>query len=269
MDRAFVLPMMRKCAELSAILLILVGFASAAGAQGETSAGSEDKTLVGTWELLYRMNEKGEQQLPHKTSRTFLEFTTKGEIAFTDIGRRGPGTEALKSGTYRIDGEEIVVTGDNGQVAKWPFVLADAVLRITLPDSRTGLYWHRVPAERLPPGRLHRHVDKSPVGTWELSRRINKEGDEELPKEEWITRLEFTAGGEIVFTRVQQRGGQGQAKIKEGKYTLSGDELRLTDEAENEVLWQYHVDGDTLTIEMTEVPAKIVWRRVKRVTGAE
>ncbi len=255
----------RNCTLLVGILAALVGCGSALAAQGEPYPSDRDKRLVGAWEFIYRVNEKGEQQLPHKNSGTFLDFTDKGEVTFTDIGRRAPGTEALKSGTYRIDGEEIVVTGDNGQVAKWPFVLADDVLRITMPDQPTGLYWRRIDRKRMAPGRLPRNLDKNLVGTWELTHKLDELGYKETPGDGAIARLEFTDKGEVNFSVIEPEE-HGEARTKSGMFSVVGNKVVITDDTGSYVVWRYQVEKDSLAIEMTDVKWMAVWRRVKSAT---
>ncbi len=255
----------RNCTLLVAALVILIGCGFAGSAQGETSAGDLESRLVGAWELIYWTNDKGEQQLPTNNSRTFLEFTDKGEVVFTGIGPRDPGTAGLKSGTYRLDNDEISVTDGTGQTAKWSYTVADDVLRVGLPEKQGGLYWRRLPPERMPTGRLSGHIDKNLLGTWELLYRINSQGQQELPTEGMITRLGFTDKGEAILSRIEPNK-QGEVMTKSGTFALVKDEIVIKDESEQEVKWPYKVVVDTLTIDMTAPQMKVIWRRVKTGT---
>ena len=68
------------------------------GAPGSgESVGTGDKSLVDTWELLYQVNEKGDEERPKEATRTLIEFTSNGRVIFNRIDNEN--SDRVKSRT--------------------------------------------------------------------------------------------------------------------------------------------------------------------------
>ncbi len=107
--------------------------------------GPIDKNLVSTWELIHRVNDKGEQELPNEHKRTRLEFTDKGDVIFNTTETQADGPVKSKTGTYSLNKNEITITDEVGNTVNWPYTVADDILVITMPDLNKKFYWRRVP----------------------------------------------------------------------------------------------------------------------------
>jgi hypothetical protein len=107
-----------------------------------------DKTLVGTWELIYRVDNRGEQKLPEM--KTKLELTDKGTAIFNRTDPSKQGAVETTTGVYTLQQNEITITDDDGiKTNTWPYTLAEDILVITMPEVDKKFYWRRLPK---PPG---------------------------------------------------------------------------------------------------------------------
>ena len=105
-------------------------------------------------------------------------------------------------------------------------------------------------------------TDNRLVDTWELMYQVNDKGDEKRPTEASRTLIEFTKAGKVIFNRVDSEDTK-RTKSRTGKYYLSNDEIRITDDMGNSVRWPYKITGDTLVIMMPEAKKRFLWRRFK------
>ena len=62
----------------------------------ETSVGNSDKSVVGKWELLYQINDKGERRNPKDQTKTQIEFTNNGQVMFNRFDNEN--SDSVKSG---------------------------------------------------------------------------------------------------------------------------------------------------------------------------
>lgn len=92
--------------------------------------------------------------------------------------------------------------------------------------------------------------------------QVNDKGAEKRPNEASRTLIEFTKGGKVIFNRVDSEDTK-RTKSRTGKYFLSDDEIRITDDMGNSVRWPYKITGDTLVIMMPEAKKRFFWRRFK------
>jgi hypothetical protein len=108
---------------------------------GEPSQAPSDKNLLDTWELLYQVNEKGEQR-PLEGTRTLIEFTDKGQVIFN---RMDKDSDKMKNqtGKYALDNNEITITDNAGNTVKWPYQVTADTLVITMPEKKTKFFWRR------------------------------------------------------------------------------------------------------------------------------
>ena len=106
-----------------------------------------DKSLVGIWELIYQVDNKGDQDLPRQ--KTKLELTDKGYVIFNRTNPQSQDEVKNKTGTYVLRNNEITITDEEGHRANWPYTLTDDILVITMPDVGKKFYWRRIPK---PPG---------------------------------------------------------------------------------------------------------------------
>jgi hypothetical protein len=111
---------------------------TARGGQGPT-----DKRLVDTWELLYRVVDNGEKQLPTEGTRTLVEFTDKGRWIFNRIDKDNSGLVNNKTGNYTQKDSEIAITDDGSNQVRWTYNVQEDTLVINAPELKTTFYWRR------------------------------------------------------------------------------------------------------------------------------
>jgi hypothetical protein len=136
-----------------------------------------------------------------------------------------------------------------------PFLCASC-LTMTMPKSA------RVDPETPSSGTAQAAVDKNLLDTWELQYQTNDKGEEERPKEDTRTLIEFTNRGQVIFNKVDKERSD-KLMSRTGKYALDKEEISITDDVGNTVKWPYQVSADTLVIVMPEVKKKFYWRRFK------
>jgi hypothetical protein len=109
---------------------------------GEPSQASSDKNLLDTWELLYEVNEKGDQKPPQEGTRTLIEFTDKGQVIFNRMDKDSDKTKN-RTGKYALDTSGITITDDAGNTVKWPYQVTADTLVITMPENKNNKYYWR------------------------------------------------------------------------------------------------------------------------------
>ncbi|MFH0822932.1 MAG: hypothetical protein V2B18_09290 [Pseudomonadota bacterium] len=118
-----------------------------AGGSGEAStaasASLSGSRIVDTWELMFRVNEKGEEERPRGTSRTLVEFTDKGRVIFNRSDREESAGIKSKTGKYDLGEKEIKVTDEEGHTDQWPYRLSGDTLVIYMPQSKKEFHLRR------------------------------------------------------------------------------------------------------------------------------
>jgi hypothetical protein len=98
---------------------------------------------VDTWELLYLVDDKGEETRPREHTRTLIEFTDKGQVIFNRLARDNADETKSRTGKYTIERDQILITDDVGNSSKWPYQLAGDTLVIAMPESNKKFFWRR------------------------------------------------------------------------------------------------------------------------------
>lgn len=102
-----------------------------------------DKNLTDTWELLYQVNDKGDQEPPRKETRTLIEFTDKGQVIFNRMDKENSDAMKSHSGKYVLDKNEISITDHVGNTVKWPYQVTGDTLVLFMPEVNKKFYWRR------------------------------------------------------------------------------------------------------------------------------
>jgi hypothetical protein len=110
---------------------------------GEPSQSSQDKNLLDTWELLYQVNEKGDEERPRDATRTLIEFTDKGQVIFNRMDKENSDKMKSRTGKYALDKSEINITDDVGNTVKWPYQITGDTLMLVMPEVKKKFYWRR------------------------------------------------------------------------------------------------------------------------------
>ena len=110
---------------------------------GEPSQASSDKNLLDTWELLYQVNEKGDEERPRDATRTLIEFTDKGQVIFNRMDKENSDKMKSRTGKYALDKSDINITDDVGNTVKWPYQINGDTLMIVMPEVKKKFYWRR------------------------------------------------------------------------------------------------------------------------------
>ncbi len=110
---------------------------------GEPSQASADKNLLDTWELLYQVNEKGDEERPRDATRTLIEFTDKGQVIFNRMDKENSDKMKSRTGKFALDKSEINITDDVGNTVKWPYQITGDTLMIVMPEVKKKFYWRR------------------------------------------------------------------------------------------------------------------------------
>ena len=101
-----------------------------------------DKALVDTWELLYLVNEKGEQERPRASTRTLIEFTDNGQVIFNRMDRDRSEEMKSRTGKYTAESDRMKIT-DGVYNTVWRYQLAGDTLIISIPEENKKFYWRR------------------------------------------------------------------------------------------------------------------------------
>jgi Lipocalin-like domain len=110
---------------------------------GEPFQPPSDKNLLDTWELLYQVNEKGDEERPRDATRTLIEFTDKGQVIFNRMDKENSDKMKSRTGKYALDKSEITITDDVGNTVKWPYQVTGDTLMIVMPEVKKKFYWRR------------------------------------------------------------------------------------------------------------------------------
>jgi hypothetical protein len=104
---------------------------------------SVDKGLLDTWELLYQVNDKGDQERPRESTRTLIEFTDRGQVIFNSMDKERSDRVKSRSGKYSVQENRINITDDVGNTVSWPYQLAGDTLILMMPEKNRKFYWRR------------------------------------------------------------------------------------------------------------------------------
>jgi hypothetical protein len=107
------------------------------------SEGPGDKGLVDTWELLFQVNEKGDEERPNEATRTLIEFTKNGRVIFNRIDNENSDRMKSRTGKYSLDKSEISITDDDGNTVKWPYQIIGDTLILVMPEAKKKFHWRR------------------------------------------------------------------------------------------------------------------------------
>ena len=113
---------------------------------GQSSSGliASEKSLLGKWELLYQVNDKGDRQNPRDQTKTQIEFTDNGQVVFSRCDNESSDTAKNRSGKYSIEKDQISITDDAGNTVKWPFQIASDALIVSMPEVNKKFHWKRI-----------------------------------------------------------------------------------------------------------------------------
>jgi hypothetical protein len=106
--------------------------------------GAGDKSVVGKWELLYQLNDKGERQNPRDQTKTQIEFTDNGQVVFNRFDNEHSDNVKSRTGKFTLDKNLISITDDAGNTVKWPFQIASDSLIISMPEVNKKFHWRRI-----------------------------------------------------------------------------------------------------------------------------
>ncbi len=109
----------------------------------DAAVGAGDKGLVDTWELLYQVNEKGDEERPKEATRTLIEFTKNGRVVFNRIDNENSDRVKSRTGKYSLDKAEISITDDDGNTVKWPYQIIGDTLILVMPEAKKKFHWRR------------------------------------------------------------------------------------------------------------------------------
>jgi hypothetical protein len=110
---------------------------------GVSTQGPADTKLVDTWELLYQVNDKGDEERPRAATRTLIEFTDRGQVVFNRMDKEHSDAMKSRSGRYTLDKEEINITDDGGNTVRWPYQVVGDTLVLAMPEVKKKFYWRR------------------------------------------------------------------------------------------------------------------------------
>ncbi|MGA8833546.1 MAG: lipocalin family protein [Desulfomonilaceae bacterium] len=110
----------------------------------EPSAGNSDKSVVGKWELLYQINDKGERQNPKDQTKTQIEFTNNRQVIFNRFDNENSDSMKSRTGKYSVEKNQISITDDAGNTVKWPFQISGDSLIISMPEVNKKFHWRRI-----------------------------------------------------------------------------------------------------------------------------
>ena len=108
------------------------------------SESSVDSKIVDTWELVYQINEKGDQELPRDSVRTLIEFTDRGQVIMNRINKGASNPHVTsKSGNYVLHDNELSITDDGGRSVIWPYRVTGDMLVISMPKLKKKFFLRR------------------------------------------------------------------------------------------------------------------------------
>lgn len=115
------------------------------GSEQASPEGAIDPNLMATWGLLSQTDEHGKnEQKPIENIRSLIEFTNKGVVVFRRIEKIASDQTQVRTGKYRIERNEVVITDEVGNTVRWPYKIADDKLTIVMSEFKKKYYWQRV-----------------------------------------------------------------------------------------------------------------------------
>jgi hypothetical protein len=113
--------------------------------QGKAASAPKnlDQALLDSWELLYQVNDQGQQEHPRDSTRTLIEFTDKGRVIFNRVDNQQSSNMKSRTGKYTIEKDEVHIIDDSGNTVKWPYKVTGDTLVLTMPELNKKFYWRR------------------------------------------------------------------------------------------------------------------------------
>jgi hypothetical protein len=105
--------------------------------------GVPDTKLIDTWELLYQVDDKGDETRPRAATRTLIEFTDRGQVIFNRMDKETSDAMKSRSGRFSVEKEEITITDDAGNTVRWPYQVVGDTLVLAMPEVNKKFYWRR------------------------------------------------------------------------------------------------------------------------------
>lgn len=103
----------------------------------------KDDRLCDTWELMYLVNDKGEEKNPDEGTRTLMEFTQKGEVIVNKVDRGATDRVKTRNAEYLAENNLISITDQEGNKVTWPYMIDGDTLIIEMPEVKKKFYWRR------------------------------------------------------------------------------------------------------------------------------
>ncbi len=102
-----------------------------------------DKNLLDSWELMYQIDDKGNQEKPREATRTLIEFSNDGQVIFNRVDKEKSDSVSNRKGKFRTEKGLIAITDDAGNTVKWPYDISGDSLKITMPEVNKEFHWRR------------------------------------------------------------------------------------------------------------------------------
>ncbi len=102
-----------------------------------------DKGIVDTWELLYQVNENGDEERPREGTRTLLEFTKGGQVIFNRVDNENSDRVKTQTGKYSVDKSEINIADTEGNSVRWPYDISGDTMVLSMPEKKKKFHWRR------------------------------------------------------------------------------------------------------------------------------
>jgi hypothetical protein len=131
------------CASCFGMTLPKGGSVEPASAAANRPVPPSDKRIVDTWELLYRVNDKGEEERPRDSTRTLIDFTDKGKIIFNRMDKERSDRVATHTGIFTTENAEVRIVDESGNGARWPYQITGDTLELYVPEEKKKFFWRR------------------------------------------------------------------------------------------------------------------------------
>ena len=102
-----------------------------------------DGKIVDTWELIYQINEQGDQELPRESTRTLIEFTDHGRVIMNRINKDTSDPVRSGIGKYVVHDDELSITDDGGRSVRWPYKITGDTLILSMPQAGKKFFLRR------------------------------------------------------------------------------------------------------------------------------
>ena len=103
----------------------------------------KDDRLCDTWELMYLVDDKGEEKNPDEGTRTLMEFTQKGEVIVNKVDRNASNRVRTRNGHYLAENSQLTITDSDGRKVTWPYMVDGDTLIVDMPEVKKKFYWRR------------------------------------------------------------------------------------------------------------------------------